>query len=151
MITCIYPRIFIKLGLCINIVEIGFGIAMGKFCKFLQLSACDTFRFSFTEDNLSEYQWIFTKLSTYIDIVEVCFGSANGQISSVFNRVIWQWQGIIVSRFYLTTEHIPWFMNEPYRAKTSKDGPENLKFQSFFFLFLCIYWLFPRITPFRIY
>ena len=59
---------------------------MGKFCQFLTgLSARDTSRFSFPDDNCSKYQWIFTKCAMYIDIVEVCFGNANGQILSIFD------------------------------------------------------------------
>ena len=40
-------------------------------------------RISFSDDNLSKYQWIFTKLSMAIDIVEIWIGIGNGQISSV--------------------------------------------------------------------
>ena len=62
---------------------------MGKFCQFLtELSARDTPIFSFPDDNLSKHQWIFTKLGICIDIVEIWFGIANGQISSIFDRVI---------------------------------------------------------------
>ena len=75
--------------MCIDIVEIWFGIANGKFRQFLtELSARDTPIFSFPDDNLSKHQWIFTKLRVCIDIVEICFGVANGQISSIFEGVI---------------------------------------------------------------
>ena len=75
--------------MCIDIVEIWFGIANGKFRQFLtELSARDTPIFSFPDDNLSKHQWIFTKLRVCIDIVEICFGVANGQISSIFDGVI---------------------------------------------------------------
>ena len=46
-----------KLGMCIDIVEIGFGLLMGKFCQFLtELSACDTSIFQFPDDNFSKCQ-----------------------------------------------------------------------------------------------
>ena len=67
----------------------GFGLLMGKFLQFLtELSAHNTFIFSFLDDNFSKYQWIFTKLGMYIDIVEICFGIVNWQIWSIFDRVI---------------------------------------------------------------
>ena len=44
--------------------------------------------FSFPDDNLSIYFWIFTKLNMCIDIVEIWFGIAIGQISSIFDSVI---------------------------------------------------------------
>ena len=62
---------------------------MGKFHQFLtELSASNTSRFSFTDDNFGKYQWIFTKPAMCIDIVDICFGNINGQISSLFDRVI---------------------------------------------------------------
>ena len=77
--------------MCIDIVEIWFGIASGQILSILEeLSAHDRPDFLFPDDNLSKYQWIITKLTLYlyIDIVEIWFGIANGQISSVFDRVI---------------------------------------------------------------
>ena len=61
--------------MCIDIVEIWFGIAiMGKLCQFLtKLFARDMPMFSFLDNNLSKYQWIFTKLGMFFDIVEVNF------------------------------------------------------------------------------
>ena len=70
-----------KFGICIDIVEIWFGIAV-------ELSAQDTPIFSFPDDNLSKCQWIFTNLCMCIDIVEIRIGIANGQISSNFDGVI---------------------------------------------------------------
>ena len=55
-------------GLCIDIVDIWFRIAMGKFRQFLTFSARDTSDFSFPDGNLSKYQWIFTKLVVCINI-----------------------------------------------------------------------------------
>ena len=75
--------------MCIDIVEIWFGIANGKFRQFLtELSARDTPIFSFPDDNLSTHQWIFTKIAICIEIKEIWFGIANGQISSIFYGVI---------------------------------------------------------------
>ena len=62
---------------------------MGKCSQFLtELSACDIFKFSFSDDNFYNYQWIFTKLGMWIDIVKIWFGIAHRQISSVYDRVI---------------------------------------------------------------
>ena len=82
--------IFTKLGMCIDIVEIWFGIANGQIFVSLwwKLSAQDMPIFSFLDDNLSKCQGILTKLSTCIDIKEIWFGIANGQISSNFYGVI---------------------------------------------------------------
>ena len=72
---------------------------MGKIRQFLtELSARDTSVFSFLEDNFSEYQWIFTKLGVCIDIVAICFRTVNGQISSIFDKVIYpQYISILLS------------------------------------------------------
>ena len=44
--------IFTKLGMCIDIVEIGFGLLMGKFRQiFMELSARDAPIFLFPDDN----------------------------------------------------------------------------------------------------
>ena len=64
---------------------------MGEFRQFLtELSAQNMPVFSFSDNNLKEYQCIFTKwyVQLCIDIVEIWFGIANGQISSIFDRVI---------------------------------------------------------------
>ena len=75
--------------MCIDIVEIWFGIVNGQISSILtELSARDTPIFSFPDDNLSKHQWIFTKLSMSIDILEIWFGIANGQILSIFDGVI---------------------------------------------------------------
>ena len=63
---------------------------MAKFRQFLkELSAWDRPIFPFLDDNLRKCQGILTKLVTCIDIKEVWFGIANGQISSIFDRVIY--------------------------------------------------------------
>ena len=74
--------IFTKLGMCIDIVKIWFGIANGQILT--GLSARDTPIFSFPGDNLIKFQGILTKLGTCIDIQEICFGIANRRISSMF-------------------------------------------------------------------
>ena len=62
---------------------------MGKFRQFLtNLSALNTSVFSFLDETFGKSQWIFTKLGMCIGILEICFGIANGQISSIFDRVI---------------------------------------------------------------
>ena len=64
--------IFTKLGMCIDIMEIWFGIANGQFRQiFTELSARDTPIFSFPDDNLSKEQGILTKLAICIDIKEI--------------------------------------------------------------------------------
>ena len=56
----------------------GLGLVIGKFHHFLtELSARDISIFSFSDDNLSKYQWIVTKLGMCIDIVEIRLGIAN--------------------------------------------------------------------------
>ena len=66
--------------MCIDIVQIWFGIVMGKFRQFLtELSARDTPLFSFPDNNLRKYQWIFTNLSMCIDIVQIWFGIVMGK------------------------------------------------------------------------
>ena len=81
--------IFTKLCMCIDIVEIWFGIAneqiSSNFYSYLpETSPC----FRFPDDNLSKCQGILTKLGTCIDMKEIWFGIAYGQISSVLDRVI---------------------------------------------------------------
>ena len=47
---------------------------MGKFRQFFtELSAQDTPRFSFPDDNLINYQGLLTKLAICIDIIKICF------------------------------------------------------------------------------
>ena len=70
-----HQLIFSKFGMCIDIVEIWFGIANGQISSnFNGLLP----KFSFPDDNLSKRQWIFTRLGMCIDIVEIWIGIANG-------------------------------------------------------------------------
>ena len=74
---------------------------MGKFHQILtKLSARDTPRFLFLDNNFSKCQGILIKLGTCIDMKEVWFGIAKGKICQ-FLTVICLWQGIIVLRVFL--------------------------------------------------
>ena len=78
--------IFTKFGMCIDIVEILFGIANGRISSnFDRVIRGDMPIFSFPDDNLSKRQWIFSELGMCIDIVEIWIGIANGQISLSFD------------------------------------------------------------------
>ena len=67
--------------MCIDIMEIWFGILIDKFHQILtELSAQDTPIFSFLDDNLSKCQGILTKLGPCIDIKGIWFEIANRQI-----------------------------------------------------------------------
>ena len=102
-----YQWIFTKLGVCIDIVEIWFGIANGQissfFDSYLPITARYMSVFSFPGDNLSKYQCIFTKLGMCIDIVEFWFEFADGQIllHVIYLPAKLYWRGVIVSHFYL--------------------------------------------------
>ena len=73
-----------QLGMCIDIVEIWFGIANGQIVVIFELSASHMSIFLFPDDNFGKYQLIFTKPCLCIDILEIWLGIANGQIVSVF-------------------------------------------------------------------
>ena len=84
-----YQWVFTKLSICIDIVEIWFGIANGQILSILNRVICPQHThifFFFPDDNLSKNQLIFTELYFCIDIVMIFFGIANGQILSVFDR-----------------------------------------------------------------
>ena len=79
--------IFTRLGMCIDIVDIWFGIANGQILSF----------YSFLPDTRPYFcfrtiTWVnnkgFNLLAICIDIKEIWFGIANGQISSNFYGVI---------------------------------------------------------------
>ena len=65
-----YQWIFTKLGICIDIVEICFGIASGQI-------SFNTSIFYFQVNNLSKSQMIFTKFDMCIYIVEMSFRMAH--------------------------------------------------------------------------
>ena len=55
--------IFIKLGLCIDIVVLWLGLLMGKSCQILiELSAHDISRFSFLDDSFSNVSGFLSNL-----------------------------------------------------------------------------------------
>ena len=56
-------------GMCIDLVEIWFGIANWQILT--ELFAQDTLIFSFPDSNLSKYQGILTKSGTCIDIKKI--------------------------------------------------------------------------------
>ena len=71
--------IFVKLGICIDIVQIWFRIADGQSLSIFDShlpAICLYFHFRMKE--FSKYQWIFTKLGMCTDIVKICLGIANG-------------------------------------------------------------------------
>ena len=70
-----FQWIFIKLGMCIDIMEICLGIAYGQ--VLTELSACNTSVFEFQDNNLSKSQWIFTKFDMCIYNIEIWFGIAH--------------------------------------------------------------------------
>ena len=77
-----------KLGMCIDIMEICFGISNGQISSiFDRVISHNTSVFYFQDNNLSKSQWIFTKFDMCIYIV-ICFGNAHWQISSIFDRII---------------------------------------------------------------
>ena len=89
--TCIYHRIFTKVGMCIDIVEIWIEIANGQISSIFDRFICSRHvHIFFLDIDLSKFQWIYTKLGTCmcIDIMKIWFGIANGQILSIFDRVI---------------------------------------------------------------
>ena len=83
-----YQWFFTKLGVCIDIVEIWYGIVNGQvssiFDSYLPVTG-QYFHFQMiTLVNVNG----FSLNLVCIDIVEICFGIIDGQISSVFDRVI---------------------------------------------------------------
>ena len=89
LMTSKHQLIFTKLGVCIDVVEIYFGIANGQILSIFDRVICPRHAlFSFPEDNLSKCQGILIKLGTCIDIKEIWFGIANRQISSILDSVI---------------------------------------------------------------
>ena len=75
--------------MCIDIVEIWFGIANGQIESNFDGVICPRHAHDFPFQKITrKYQEILTKLGTCIDIKEIWFGIANGQISSIFDRVI---------------------------------------------------------------
>ena len=85
--------IFTKSGVCIDIMEIWYGIANGQISSNFDGVICPFFFFFFffffiLGQNLSKSQGILTKLGMCIDMKEIWFRIANGQVSSMFDSVI---------------------------------------------------------------
>ena len=69
--------------MCIDIVEIWFGITNGQNSSNFDGVICPRYaHILFPNNNLSKCH------GTCIDMKEICFGIANGQISSMFDGVI---------------------------------------------------------------
>ena len=64
--------------MCIDNVEMRFGIANEQISSVFELSACYMSDFSFPDNNFSQCHWNFTILGMCIDIVQIWFGVANG-------------------------------------------------------------------------
>ena len=81
--------IFTKLGLCIDIVKIWFGIFNGQISSIFDRVICLPLLYVlFPDNNLSKNQWVFTKLCLCIDISEIWFEISDGKISSITDMVI---------------------------------------------------------------
>ena len=83
-----YQWIFTKLVVCIDMVEIWFGIAYGQISSKIDRVICPLHvRIFVSGDNLSKYQWSFTKLYMCMAIVEIWFRIVNRQISSILTEL----------------------------------------------------------------
>ena len=99
-----YQGIFTKLGLCIDIVEVWFGIANGQISSVFDRVICPRHIHIFISGqsiNLSKSQQIFTELEVCIDIVETWFGIAFGYISQFLTEL--SPQGTIMVGYYCFT------------------------------------------------
>ena len=79
---------FTKLGMCIDIVEIWFGIANGQISSIFLRSYLPETRPYFRFRTIFWVNNVLTKLAICIDFKEIWFGIVNGQISSNFYGVI---------------------------------------------------------------
>ena len=68
--------------MCIDIVEIRFGIVNGQIRVI-----CPRHAHMFLDNNLSKCQRFLTNFGRCIDIKEIWFGIANGQISSILTEL----------------------------------------------------------------
>ena len=80
--------IFTKFFMCIDIVEIWFGIANGQILSIFDRVIClqPVSNFNSMMITLVNINGFFTKLNMCIDIVEIWFGIADGQILSIFDK-----------------------------------------------------------------
>ena len=71
--------------MCIDIVEIWFGIANGQNCQILtELFARDMPIFSFPDHNLKKHQWIFTNFVCTL----ILWRSGLGLLMGKFRRIL---------------------------------------------------------------
>ena len=84
-----YQRIFTKLGVCIDIAKIWFGIAHGQISTIFDsyLPATHPY-FHFWTITLVNINGFSPNLVCAFYIVKICIGIANGQSLSIFDRVI---------------------------------------------------------------
>ena len=73
-------------------------IANGLILSFLtESSACHLSGFSFSDDNLSKYQWIFTRFAMCIDIVKICYRNVMGKFCPFLTELSAQNSGGVLS------------------------------------------------------
>ena len=95
--------ILTKLGTCIDIKEIWFGISNGQISSNVLkgLTVLDTPIFSFRNVSLSKYHGILTQNGTCIDIKEIWLGIANGQFRQFLTVIFPRHDNGGVSSFYV--------------------------------------------------
>ena len=87
--------------MCIDIVEIWFGIAVGQISSIFTVICLPPSIFLFPDVTLCKYQWILIKLGMCIDM-EILLGIANGQISSVSKVICLPYFHCFVSDYNLS-------------------------------------------------
>ena len=92
-----------KLSMCIDIVEVWFGIANGQFLSNFDRVICVRHtHILFPDDNLSKCKGILTKLGSCMILRRSCLGLLMGKFRQFFNWVVCPWQdnGAVLS-FYI--------------------------------------------------
>ena len=75
--------------MCIDIMEIWFGIARGQISSIFDRVICQQQSVFVCQDNsFSKSQQIFTTFDMCIDTMEIWFGIAHWQILSIFDRTM---------------------------------------------------------------
>ena len=99
-LPAIRPHFHFRMITLVNIIGFSPNLVCALILRFVtEISACNTFVFSFMDNNFSKCQWIFTKLGMCINILKICIGIANGWSLSIFDRVICpQYIYILLSR-----------------------------------------------------
>ena len=112
--------IFIKLGMCIDTVEVWFVMTNEQISSIFELSACNMSIFRFLDNYLSKSQWIFTKLDMYIDIVESGLGLLMGKFHlfltelSLHNRIMAAVYGFTFFFFNYFHAFLKWFITADF-------------------------------------